>query len=794
MSQQKGTSYSWRIQKLKEKVLHATPSIDVENARILTESFQQTEGEPLVLRKAKAFYAQCVSKTIFIQDDELIVGSPGSRIRAGILNPDVSWHVLEEEFETMASRTRDPFLFGDEEKKVFNEVIKPYWKGKSYFEAWRKRMPKDIGELVNASVFFAALRAIRGPGELTPGHDWVVKMGINGIRAEVEQTLATLDPATPEGYRKGVYLQALRIICDGIIALANRYSDLAAAMADRESNPRRKAELEEISRVISRVPANPASTFREGLQTVYLYHCCILMEQQAGSYTLGRLDQYLYPLYKADLEAGRITEEAGQELLDCMWIKIAEQVIFQDEESAKYATGYIPYQNVVVGGVDSDGADAVNALSYMMVQATMDVQMFQPSFCVRYSRAKNPDAFLKKVSELIKLGTGFPAVLNDEVGVKLMLGKGVAIQDAYNWNPTGCIEPSLMGKMRNSTGVGSINLGTILEGVLTNGQNRAAGTTPLLKTGDPRTFETFEQFKDAVKKQMAYVIRKWVEADLILENISKELRPVPVVSLSFEECVKSATDYDRGGSKYTVSNGIGLVGGGEFVDGLAAVKQLIYDDKKLTWDELLEALDHNFEGYDDVRNLCIAAPKYGNDIPEADALATEFFEFAADQMELYPGEFGIRTTCSIPTTCHIPCGVVTGALPSGRKAGMPLSDSVAATAGTDVHGPTALLKSVSKIDHARFLNGTLLNMKLDPKSVEGPVGTARLMHLIKSVCDLGIYHIQFNVVDRETLLDAQKHPENYRGMLVRVAGYSAYFVELDKMVQDEIIARTRHEL
>ncbi|MCB6200962.1 glycyl radical protein [Extibacter muris] len=794
MTIKNGASYLNRIERLKNKVLNTIPSIDVENARILTESFKQTEGEPLVIRKAKAFYQQCQTKTIFIQEDELIVGSPGSRIRAGILNPDVSWHVLEEEYETMSERIRDPFLFGDEEKEVFNQIIKPYWKGKSYFEAWQKRMPEEVRHLAASSVFFVALRTIRGPGELTPGHDWIVKAGINGIRQEITMTRANLDPATPEGYSKEVYLKALEIICDGIVMLAGRYSELAAKKAAVEKDSKRKQELEKIAEVMKQVPLHPAKTLWEGLQSAYLYHSCILMEQQAGSYTLGRLDQYMYPLYRKDIEEGRLTKVQAQELLDCLWVKIAEQVIFQDEESAKYATGYIPYQNVCVGGVDADGSDAVNELSYMMIQATMDVRMFQPSFCVRYNRGKNPDSFLKKVSELIKLGTGFPAFLNDDVGVKLMMGKGVPIEDAYNWNPTGCIEPSIMGKMRNSTGVGSINLGAVLEGALTNGYNRASNTYPLLKTGDPRLFKTFEEFKNAAKAQLAYVIKKFVEADLVLESISKELRPVPVVSLSFKECVQSAVDYDQGGAKYTVSNGIGLVGGGEFVNGLAAVKQLIYDEKRLTWSELLEALEQNFNAQEEIRNLCAAASKYGNDIADVDALATEIFEFTADEIEKYPGQYGIRTACSVPTTCHIPCGVVTGALPSGRKAYTPLSDSVSATAGTDVNGPTALLKSVSKINHARFLNGTLFNMKLDPKTVEGAGGTARLMNLLKSVCDLGIYHIQFNVVSRETLIDAQEHPEKYKGMLVRVAGYSAYFVELDKMVQDEIIMRTRHEL
>lgn len=781
---------TWRVQKAKERVLATKPSIDLENAGILTESFMKTEGEPMVMRKAKGFRERCQRKTVFIWDDELIVGCAGSKIRAGILCPDVCWPVLDNELDTISTRPQDPFLITEEDKRLFKDFIKPYWKGRSFQEAWQARMSEDVRQLMDAAVINADLRAIRGPGELTAGYQWLITNGISGIRKRIEEKLASLDATTPEGYDKAIYLNALLIVCDGIVTLAKRYAQLAERMAGEEKDPRRKAELEKIAKICQWVPDNPPRTFEEALQAFYLYHICILMEQNAPSYNPGRMDQYLYPYYQKDIEEGILTREEAQELLECLWVKLSESCLFQDERTAKYAAGYMMFQNTCCGGITESGQDAVNELSYIMLQATMDVKLYQPSLSARYNKEKNPDSFLRKVADLVALGTGFPSIFNDEVGIKIMMNKGVPLEEAYNWNPCGCVETNLSGKLRNWTDFAHLNLGSAVEFALTNGVQRLTKSNLAPETGDPKKFETFEEFKAAVKTQLAYLVRKAVEANHVLEAIAGELRPVPVVSLSFEECIENAKDYEWGGAKYNMGNAISWVGVADIVNSLGTVKKLIYEDRALSWNELLEALDNNFEGYEKIRQMCLSAPKYGNDIPEVDEIATEIIRFAAEEIGRYRGKHGRMISGILPVTAHIPGGLVIGALPSGRKACMPLTDGVSPMQGTDVNGPTAILKSVSKINHALFGSGTLLNMKLDPSLLGNERGKRTLMNLLKGMCDLGVYHIQLNVVSPETLREAQKYPERHRNLLVRVAGYTAYFVELEKTVQDEIISRT----
>lgn len=782
--------YIRRVQKAKERVLATKPSIDLENALILTESFMKTEGEPIAIRIAKGFREQCQRKTVSIWDDELIVGCSGSKIRGGVLCPNTCWPVLDKELDTISTRSQDPFQISEEDKKLLKDFIKPYWKGRSLQEAWQARVPAELRQLMDNAVIFADLRAIRGPGELTVDYEWIITSGINGIRKKIEEELASLDVATYEGYEKSTYLNALLIACDGIVTLAERYAQLAEQMAAEEKDPRRKAELEGIAEICHWVPANPARTFWEAVQSFYFYQVCIIMQQQGPSYNPGRMDQYLYPYYQQDIAAGSITKEQAQELLDCLWVKLAESCLFQDERTAKYAAGYMMFQNTCCGGITKNGLDAVNELSYMMIQATADVRLYQPSLSIRYNKGKNPDSFLRKVIDLVALGIGFPSIHNDEIGIKTMLHKGVPLEEANNWNPCGCVETNLAGKMRTYTDYAHMNLGSVVEFALTNGVQRLTKAKLAAQTGDPRKFKSFQEFKEAIKAQLAHLIRKAVEINQILESVVGEIRPVPVVSLSFKECVENAKDYEWGGAKYSLGNAISLVGVADIIDSLATVKKLIYEDKALSWDTLLEALASNFEGHEEIRRMCLSTPKYGNDIGEVDEIATEIIQFIAEEIGKYRGKHGKMLCGILPVTAHIPGGLLVGALPSGRKACVPLSDGLSPMQGTDVNGPTAILKSVSKINHSMYGSGTLLNMKLDPSLLKDERGKTTLMSLLKSMCDLGVYHIQINVVSPETLIEAQKYPEKHRDLMVRVAGYTAYFVELEKTVQNEIISRT----
>jgi len=782
-------AYMERVNRLKRRVLGTRPEMDLENARILTEGFREAEGNPLVVRKAKAFRKQCQEKTVTIWDDELIVGCSGSKTRAGILCADTCWSVLNDELDTISERRYDPFHLKPEDRQVFEEQIRPYWKGRSNYEEWLVQIPDDTRELRDNGVVYINRKAVRGWGETTAGYAWFIREGVSGIVRLVKERKAKLDLTVPGDYEKDYYLNSLLIVAEGMITLAERYAAEAERLAGSEANPRRRQELLEIAAVCRHVPAHPARTFREALQSLYFYQICIFMEQNAASYNPGRMDQYLWPYYKADLEAGRITPQQAQELLDCLWVKFSEPCLFQDAVTAEFAAGYPMFQNVCVGGVDETGRDAVNDLSYMILQATMDVQLYQPSLSVRYSMAKNPNKFLRKVVELIRLGTGFPAFHNDEVGIQMLMNKGIPLKEAYDWNPCGCVETNLSGRLRHYTALADINLGSMVEFALLDGRNRKSGKYISVRTGNPVHFEVYEQFLAAVKKQIAYAVRAVVKGSHVIDEVCQN-RPSPALSFSFKECIENAKDYAWGGAKYNTGNGIILIGVADLINSIAAVRHIVFETKQATMAHLLAALDHDFEGYEEIHRLCMDAPKYGNDDPLVDDIAGDMFTFIADEIEKYSSKFGRMTPGILPVSGNTPFGLEVGALPSGRKAWKPLADGVSPSGGTDMGGPGSVLKSVAHIPHGRFVQGTLLNMKVEPAMLSTENGITQMMALLKSMCSLGVYHVQFNVIDQDKLIRAQRFPDNYRGLLVRVAGYTAYFVELGKDVQDEIIGRT----
>lgn len=782
-------SYMERVNRLKERVINTRPEMDLENARILTQSFMETDGEPLVVQKSKAFKKQCQEKTIIIYDDELIVGCSGSKIRAGILCADTCWSILNDEIDTISTRKYDPFYLRDDDRKIFESIIRPYWKGRSNYEAWLKQIPDDTKVLRDNGVVYINRKAVRGWGETTAGYEWILHEGTKGIKKIIQERKDKLDVTIPGDYEKDYYLKAMLISAEGIEILAKRYSDEAIRLAELEKNDKRKKELLEISAICKYVPENPARTFKEALQSLYFYQICIFMEQNAASYNPGRMDQYMYPFYKTDLENGHITQNEAQELLDCLWVKFSEPCLFQDAVTAEFAAGYPMFQNVCVGGVDSTGRNAVNELSYMILQATMDVQLYQPSLSVRYSLAKNPNEFLRKVVELIRLGTGFPAFHNDDIGIRMLMNKGIPLREALNWNPCGCVETNLEGRLRHYTALADINLGSIVEFAMLDGMNRKSGKYISERTGNPENFETFEEFFNTVKKQLSYAVRAVVKGSHVIDEVCMN-RPVPALSLTFKECIENAKDYAWGGAKYNTGNGIILIGVADLINSVAAIKSVVYDKGKATMKQIIEALDNDFNGYDSIKKLCIEAPKYGNDISVADDLAAELFTFIADEIEKYSSKFGRMTPGILPVSGNTPFGLEVGALPSGRNAWKPLTDGVSPSGGTDFNGPGSVLKSVSHIPHDRFVQGTLLNMKIEPALLSTENGITQLMALLKSMCSLGVFHVQFNVIDHEKLIKAQENPEKYKGLLVRVAGYTAYFVELGKDVQDEIIGRT----
>jgi choline trimethylamine-lyase len=781
--------YMKRLHRLKKRVIDTRPEMDLENAAILTRGFKDAEGQPLVLRKARAFRRQCQEKSVTIWDEELIVGCAGSKIRAGILNADTCWSVLNEELDTISTRPYDPFYLTEDDRSIFEEHIRPYWQGRSNYEEWLAQVPDDTRVLRDNGVIYINRKAVRGFGETTAGYSWLLRVGVSGIEDVVQKRLAELDLTRPGDYEKDYYLRALLIVAEGMKILASRYSDEAKRLAAETENNERRAELLKIAEICKRVPAEPARTFHEALQSLYFYQICIFMEQNAASYNPGRMDQYLWPYLQNDIDEGTLTKEQAQELLGCLWIKFSEPCLFQDRVTAEFAAGYPMFQNVCVGGVDQSGRNAVNELSYMILQATMDVQLYQPSLSVRYSLAKNPTTFLRKVVELIRLGTGFPAFHNDDIGIRMLMNKGIPLKEAFDWNPCGCVETNLEGRLRHYTALADINLGSVVEFVLLNGKNRKSGEVISVQTGNAGEFNDFSDFFEALKKQFTYITRAVVKGNHVIDEVSMN-RPCPALSLTFKECIENAKDYAWGGAKYNTGNGVILIGVADLINSVAAIKHLVFDSGLITMEHLLEALEHDFEGYEDILKHCVSAPKYGNDDPLVDQLAAELFTFFADEIESYQSKFGKMTPGILPVSGNTPFGLEVGALPSGRRAWKPLADGVSPSGGSDHKGPAAVLKSVASIPHDRFVQGTLLNLKVEPGMLESENGIVQMMALLKSMCSLGVYHVQFNVIDQEKLIQAQQNPEEHRGLLVRVAGYTAYFVELGKDVQDEIIGRT----
>ena len=679
----------------------------------------------------------------------------------------------------------------DEQKELFRERIEPYWRGKTVIEHWLTRVPeKTRGLSYETGVIDCEIKTESGPGEIALGYgDILLPMGWGGVRGWAEERLAALDTTDPASDDKRYFLEAVVISCEAMGALARRHAEAARAAA-ASAAPDRAAELERVAAACDWVAEKPPRTFHEALQLLWFSQLSLMMELNAPSYSPNRMDQYLYPYYADDVRSGELGPRAAQELLECLWIKLAEQCWILNTNCSQYFAGYTAFQNVTVGGVKADGEDATNDLSYMLLQASMDVRLNQPSLAVRLHR-NCPEEFLLKVCELSRLGTGFPAIHNDEVGIKALLRKGVTTEEARDWCLVGCVEPNLPGKLHQWSDYGHYNFGSAVEFALFNGEHLLSGRTLGLETGDPNGFATFEEFEAAVMAQLAEQIRHIAIQGHVTEALHRELLPCPLASSLMLDCIESGADLLRGGARYKRGPGTLGIGLSDGVNSLAAVKKLVYDDKRLTMDELREAIRADFEGYEEVRELCLAAPKYGNDDDEVDRYVRDFAHMVVTEHEKYPTLTGGTMMPSwYPVSSNVPQGLTVAALPSGRRAKHPLADGVSPNQGTDRLGPTAVLRSVGKFQHEDLDGGTLLNVKFEPQVVAGDDGLQRFAAYLRGFLDLPIYHVQFNVVEEETLRCAQEHPEDYRSLLVRVAGYSAFFVELHKDIQDDIISRT----
>lgn len=782
-----------RIARLKKQYGNYKPAFCIDLASVNTQVRKETEGEPMCIRRAKVFKKYCETKVINILDDELIIGNAGSAPRQAVINPEVSVNFINEELDYVDTRKTDPIQITAEQKKIWKEEIAPYWEGKTTLDYWLGSLPKQWHAIgYRSGVIDCDLKVQTGPGEFSPGYANVLfPKGYGGIKAEAQEKLDALDYTCYEDISKIEFYQGVIMTCEAMEILAERHAQKAEELAAAETNETRRQELLKMAEVCRWVGTNPPRTFWEALQLMWFTQFALYIEMGGPTFAPARFDQYMYPFYKADLDAGRITKDEAMELMECLWIKLSEQIWYLPENAAKYYSGFPTFQTVEVGGITPDGKDAVNEMSYMCLAASKDVRLCQPNLCVKLNK-KNPPEFFTAVADVISIGTGFPAVYNDEVGIQCLLQKGVTQEEANDWAVIGCVEPNLSGKLHQWSAIATWNFGSAVEFVLTNGVQKWSGIDMGLHTGDFTKMESFDTFYDAVKAQIANIIKLSSVMSNFCERAQLELCPCPLSSMLLEGCVEKGKDIMAGGAKYNVGPGTLGVGMADICNSLAAVQKLVFEEKRIDKQELLDALDADFVGYERLQQMLLnEAPKYGNDDPYVDHFAKELADLVVEEHHKYKTMCGEYLMPSLyPVSSNVPCGEVVGALPSGRKAWVPLADGCSPTHGSELEGPTAVLKTVSNIDASKVDGGMLLNIKFDPALIRGEGGIQRLVDYLRTFLDLGCYHVQFNVIDRETLLDAQAHPDEYQSLVVRVSGYSAYFTEVCTELQNDIIGRT----
>lgn len=777
---------------LKENYLKQVPRITIHRARTITKIDKENPGMPRILLRATAFRHCCESAPLIIQDHELIVGAPNGAPRAGAFSPEISWRWLRDELDTIDSRAQDPFHLAEEDKKILCEEIFPYWAGKSvdeYCEAQYREA--GLWELSGESyVSDCSYHALNGGGDSNPGYDVILmKKGMLDIQREAREHLEQLSYDRPEDIDKIYFYKSVIETTEGVMIYARRMSEYAAQLAARENDPRRKAELLKIAEVNARVPAHAPTTFWEAIQSVWTVESLLVVEENQTGMSIGRVDQYMYPFYKADIEAGRMTPYEAFDLAGCMLIKMSEMMWLTSEGSSKFFAGYQPFVNMCVGGVSREGRDATNDLTYLLMDAVRHVRIYQPSLATRVHNT-SPQEYLKKIVSVIRSGMGFPAVHFDDTHIKMMLAKGVDIEDARDYCLMGCVEPQKSGRLYQWTSTAYTQWPICIELVLNRGVPLWYGKQVCPDLGDLSRFDTFEKFDAAVKEQIRYITKWSSVATVISQRVHRDLAPKPLMSIMYEGCMEKGRDVASGGAMYNFGPGVIWSGLATYADSMAAIRKLVYDDRKYTLQQMNEALKANFEGYDAILADCLAAPKYGNDDDYADDIAADLIAFTEREHRKYRTLYSVLSHGTLSISNNTPFGQLLGASAGGRKAWQPLSDGISPTQGADYKGPTAIIKSVSKMSNDNMNIGMVHNFKLMPGLLDTPEGEQGIITLIRSASILGNGEMQFNYLDNKTMLEAQQNPKDYRDLVVRVAGYSAFFVELCKDVQDEIISRT----
>mgnify|MGYP002855047387 CR=1 FL=1 len=823
-----------RIDRLKEALFANMPEIESARAKLVTESYKQTEGQPIVIRRALAFKHILENIPIIIRDDELIVGSTTIAPRGCQTYPEFSFEWLEAEFDTVETREADKFHIDRQVAEEIREADK-YWKGKTTSELALSYMSPETIRAMNHNMFTTGNYFYNGVGHVTVKYWEVLEKGYEGIMKDVAIELENTKAGDANYATKSRLLQAMLISCQAVIDYANRYAKRAEVMAAKEHNQTRAAELRQIASNCRRVPAKGATSFYEACQAFWFVQQLLQLESSGHSISPGRFDQYMYPYFKRDIEAGVIKREFAQELIDCIWIKLNDLNKCRDAESAKGFAGYSLFQNLIVGGQNEEGIDATNDLSFMCLDASIHVHLPMPSLSIRVWNG-SPHELLIRAAEVTRTGVGLPAYYNDEVIIPSLMNMGVTMEEARNYGIIGCVEPQVQGKTWGWHDAAFFNMCRPVEMVFTQGFDMGEQIGPKTKPVEEMT--TFNEFYDAYKTQMNYFIELLVNSDNAIDQAHRERVPLPFLSTMIDDCIKRGKTPEQGGAIYnfTGPQGFGIA---NMADGLYAIKTLVFEEKKFTLRELKKAITFNFgeepeknvvgqlagevttrlieqgvtpdtvtvekavnsilssitveerKRFKEIRQLILDAPKFGNDDEVVDAFARDVAYTYTKPLLKYENPRGGRFQAGLyPVSANVPLGAQTGATPDGRLAGTPVADGVSPSAGRDVHGPTAAANSVAKLDHGIASNGTLYNMKFHPTALSGDEGLNNFVSLVRSYFDQKGMHMQFNVVSKETLIDAQEHPEKYKGLVVRVAGYSALFTTLSRSLQDDIIRRT----
>lgn len=782
-----------RIEKIRQNYVNAKPEISYERAWLWTESYKKTEGLPVCIRSARAFYDCCDQLGVHIFEGELVVGATGEFRKCGILTPEFSWMWVDREMDTFAQRPQDPYLITDQQRAFVREHIFPYWKGKSLEEAFLARLPEDTRRIgVDTGIIDNDSKWRQAVGEVTPDYqDVLFRKGFGGIIQEAQEHIAKLDLCSPEDEEKKDFYESVIWTSRGIIRYANRYGDEAERLAAQEKDPQRAKELRVIAQNCRRVPEHPPESFYEAIQFLWFTQIGGILSENPLSLNPGRFDQYMDPYYEKDLAAGAITEDSALELIEALWLKYSEWVWTISANTADYFAGYNQFQNLTVGGKTRDGHDGTNPITYLALKATEEVRTHQPGLSVRV-QADCPKEFLDAITHLVSKGTGFPAIHSDSVGYQMLLNAGYEPEDARDWNNCGCVVPHNR-KTGEWTAAVNMNFGSALEYALNQGKSLMTGQLMGLEEKPAGEFSSYEEVKAAFFKQFDNLCRHSVILTVEAQRLHRDMVPRPFLSSCIEHCMACGKDLSRGGAKYNIGPVITGIGLAVTANSLAAVKKLVFEDQVCDMAALVQALQANWEGYEDLRQKAQDCPKYGNDDDYADDIAIEIANHFYDTIHPYKDIFGSHfLTAFMGISNYIPMGRVLGATPDGRKNGEPSSEGVSPYVGTDHSTPLAAMRSTAKVNQEIHSGGTLLNLRLDHNLVATKRGQANLGAMIQTLFSLGGFHVQFNCISSETLRAAQAHPEDYKDLLVRVAGYSTQFVNLSRSMQDAIIARTEH--